>query len=976
MANIQYLGQFGGSGSADQAGLDALEVISGMSGRTLTLTSNNGAVLQSGQISLLEGQVTFSNDAPSQTGSVPLATEGATVPYLFSVHSLSGELQIATVTADGNIGTFSTISGTAGMGIKTVELIEGGPTPTIVASCYDGQMIGTFTIDETNTLVSLNTPISPDIFGGYRVTDLSVYEADRQTHFVAISAQANMIASFVIDENGEVTEVDHLGAMSGLGINSPTSLSRLSVHGQEYVLVASHGTSSVTVIELGESGTLTVTDQINDNAATRFSNLLEVETLTIGQHAFVALAGSDGGVTLLQLLDGGMLSEVATYNNPGTDDFGEITMLGLFAEGNTLVILTGSDASETVSAFSFDTSTMGTVIDGRGAGTAADDTLLSTQSTALLSGGDGSDTFILRDTSTTVEITDYEHGVDQIDLSHWPRAHSLTALEFVPLADGIQISYLDNTLIVRTHDGNPLEQGDFTDDDFFGLWRIPVAEQDGTNPPPNASSGLLLKQGSNDPDSLNGTDGADTLLGLGSDDTVNGFDGDDLIFGGAGDDILTGGHGQDTFVFDSDDLGSDTVTDYEEASVDLLSGRLTGDAILILNESDIDMQVLGPDIHLAGDVILNATSGNLLVAYLNGSSDIASWSQAALSGMGSVVATLVATLFDLDNNEAFGQIAISFDTAGNTTQLDATNDDATRTITSFDVAGEENWGRQVEQLDTQGQRTELDQLLDNGETVKTAYDPNDIRNWDSFTRHFDESAALSQQMVVYDDDTSRRLINDTEATNVWQQIIEDRNANGALDDKRVIYDNGTELRTILDVDETHSWQTVEEFRNSEGALYDKRFNYDDSTSQRLVFDTEGTEIWNTIVELRDASGTLYDKRTNYDDGTQLRLILDPNNAANWDTIRELSNVEGNMYDKLTTGDTGASTRVILDTEDSASWDMIVENRNPNGDLFKKTTTYDTADYQLLLFDVEDVESWDVHMRVYDSNDVLISESFE
>jgi hypothetical protein len=976
MANIQYLGELGSSSGTDQVGLDALEVINGATGRTLTFSSNNGADIQSGQISLLTGQVTFMNDAAAQTGSVPLASEAANTPYLFSVHSVSGELQVAAVASDGSIGAFNTVSGTAGLGIKTVELIEGGPTPTIVASCYDGQMVGTFTIDETNTLVGVNTPIAPDVFGGYRVTDLSVHASGEETRFVAISAQANMIASFEIDGNGNVTELDHRGAADGLGINSPTSLSQLTVNGRDYVLVSSYGTSSLTVLELAEDGALTLTDQINDNTTTRFGNVLEVETLAIGDHAFVALAGSDGGVTLLQMLNGGMLSEVATYENPGSDSFGDITMLELFAEGDTLVILTGSDASDMVSAFSFDTSNMGSVIDGRGAGTAIDDTLLSNESTALLTGGDGNDTFILRDTGTTVEITDYEHGVDQIDLSHWPRAYSLTALEFVPLADGIQISYLDNTLVIRSHDGNPLEQSDFTNEDFFGLWRIPVDEQVGTNAAPNASNGMLLNQGSNSADSMNGTDGADLLLGHGANDALFGFDGDDLIFGGTGEDTLSGGQGQDTFVFDAADADIDMVTDYEGASVDTLSGRFFGDAIFVQNMVSFDMQILGTDVHLAGDVIQNATSGNLLIAYLNGTSDITSWSRAALSGIGTAASTLVATLFDLDGDEAFAQIGISFDTAGNTTRLTALNDDGSQTITSFDVSEDESWGRQVEELDDQGQPTQLDQFLDNGGTVEASYDPENTRGWDSFTRHFDESSSLSEQMVVYDDATSRRLINDTEDANVWQQIIEDRNSNGALDDKRVLYDNGNELRTILDVDEANTWHSVEEFRDAGGALYDKRFNYDDGTSQRLLFDTDSTEVWDNIVEFRDDTGALYDKRTNYDNGTQLRLILDPNDTASWETIRELSNAEGNMYDKLTTGDTGASTRVILDTESIASWDMIVESRNEDGDMFRKTTTYDNTNYQLLLFDVDDLESWDVHTRVFDSNDVLISESFE
>ncbi len=976
MTNIQYLGQFGGSGDPNPAGLDSLEVMSGASGRTLTFTSNNGASIQSGQVSISGGNITFSNDAPAQTGSVLFATEDAATPYLFSVHSISGELQIASIATDGSVGAFNTIAGTAGLGIKSVELIDDGATPTIVASCYDGQFVGVFTVDETNTLVAQNTAIAPEVFGGYPMTDLTVHESEGQSLIVAISAQANTIASFVIDETGAMTEVDHRGAVDGLGINAPTSLYNLMVGGRDFVIVSSHGTSSVTVLEVESGGSLTLRDQINDNSATSFGNVLEVETLAVGEHAFVALAGSDGGVTLMQLLDGGILSEVATYKNPGTDGFGDVTMLELFVEGDTLVILTGSDSSAEVSAFSFDTGSVGSVIDGRGAATALDDTLVSNDSTALLTGGDGNDTFILRNTGTTVEITDYEHGVDQIDLSHWPRVYSLSALEFVPLADGIQVSHLDNTLIIRTHDGNPLEQSDFSTDDFFGLWRVPVTEQDGQNEASSANDGLLLNQGSNDADNLNGTDGRDLLLGNGDNDTLNGFAGDDLIYGGGGEDNLSGGLGQDTFVFDASDPLGDTVLDYENAQIDFMTGQITGDIIFVQNTTSPEFHIVGADVHLAGNIIAGAASGNLLTAYLNTTTDLASWNHAAISGMGSAIASLVATLFDLNDNETFDQIEISFDETGDVTRLNQLNDDMTRSVTQFDVSGEQTWDRQIEELDDNNQRTGLSQFFDNGNSVEVAYDPGDTRSWDSFTRHLSEENELTEQIVVYDTGTSRRLINDTDEISVWHQIIEDRNSNGELHDKRVIYDNGTELRTIIDVNDENTWQTVEEFRDAAGMLYDKRFNYDTGTSQRLIFDTEGTEVWDTVVELRDGTGTLYDKRTNYDDGTQLRLILDPNDAANWDTIRELSNANGNMFDKLTTSDTGASTRVILDTEDSSSWDVIIENRDADGDLFRKTTTYDDTNYQLLLFDVDDVESWDVHARVYDSNDNLISESFE
>ena len=92
--------------------------------------------------------------------------------------------------------------------------------------------------------------------------------------------------------------------------------------------------------------------------------------------------------------------------------------------------------------------------------------------------------------------------------------------------------------------------------------------------------------GTNDPETLNGTTGDDDIRGKRGDDTLNGFEGNDRLRGDKGDDILNGGdgrdrlrgdHGDDTLTGGADrdrfkfDLqgGHDTVTDYED-EVDVL----------------------------------------------------------------------------------------------------------------------------------------------------------------------------------------------------------------------------------------------------------------------------------------------------------------------------------------------------------------------------------------------------------------------
>lgn len=80
-----------------------------------------------------------------------------------------------------------------------------------------------------------------------------------------------------------------------------------------------------------------------------------------------------------------------------------------------------------------------------------------------------------------------------------------------------------------------------------------------------------------------GTDARDTLRGTIGDDTIYGYAGDDIIFGGKGNDTLSGGAGADTFVLDTRDWGSDTVTDWGAGDrIDVSALNITSFAVMKL----------------------------------------------------------------------------------------------------------------------------------------------------------------------------------------------------------------------------------------------------------------------------------------------------------------------------------------------------------------------------------------------------------
>ena len=79
--------------------------------------------------------------------------------------------------------------------------------------------------------------------------------------------------------------------------------------------------------------------------------------------------------------------------------------------------------------------------------------------------------------------------------------------------------------------------------------------------------------------------GSFSVTANGTDDTLMGTSSNDVLNGGDGDDILTGLGGADTFVWNSSDTGSDSVTDFSAAEgdvlnvADLISGGLTMAAV-------------------------------------------------------------------------------------------------------------------------------------------------------------------------------------------------------------------------------------------------------------------------------------------------------------------------------------------------------------------------------------------------------------
>ncbi len=173
-----------------------------------------------------------------------------------------------------------------------------------------------------------------------------------------------------------------------------------------------------------------------------------------------------------------------------------------------------------------------------------------------LSGGEGEDIFVFTELSHTTKqyddrITDFEDGVDRIDLSNLGFYTLEESTGFT--VNDTQLRYAYSSAADRTYVLN-----DQTDFQFF---------LDGNHMDTLGADDFLLDTAPNQ-----------TLMGSSGNDVLAGSTGDDLIISSGGADTLSGGDGEDTFRFDdlshSQRYGAkDRITDFDVSNdiIDLSS---------------------------------------------------------------------------------------------------------------------------------------------------------------------------------------------------------------------------------------------------------------------------------------------------------------------------------------------------------------------------------------------------------------------
>lgn len=486
----------------------------------------------------------------------------------------------------------------------------------IYAASMTGAGFSHYTINGDNEFILQGNFSQP----GYQAEPdlIDIETLDFGTHQVLITASSSGdgIASYLLDAGGSPTLVSEHSADTVLPVGTPTKLATGTVGGQSFVIMASAGSSSLTVFEVNHTGTLTPVDHVIDNKFTRFADVTEMTTVEVGGRLYVIAGGSDDGLSLFTLLPDGTLVHLDTAWDTNATALQNISALEAVVVDGQIVVFATSETEEGITRFTIDPDPEGVTLTGGISndtltGGAASDILLGgfgddTLSGAggrdilsdgagadILTGGAGADLFILCSDGTTDTITDFNPGQDKLDLSGYHMLYDASQLQITSTSWGATLTYQGEVLHVYRAGGGALNASHFQTKDTVLLDR-----------PPNGFNYF--------PETVSGTAADDTIEGNAGFDTLHGMAGDDVLKWSGGGDLFYGGAGVDTVSYAEANTG--VLVNLHTGETDMAALGEQFDSIENLLGSNFDDVLIGDagDNHLtggAGDDILCGGAG-------------------------------------------------------------------------------------------------------------------------------------------------------------------------------------------------------------------------------------------------------------------------------------------------------------------------------------------------------------------------------
>ncbi len=508
-----------------------------------TATRAGGGVLAldvDGAMTLLDQEsIAAGTTLPAPAGLDLLTINGA--PHLVVSGANQAGVRTLALQADGALVAGLQLPGSLSGTICAQTVVNLGGATFFYAARPGEATIHVYSVAPGGAMTQLAPRVIAGAQNGIDISAMTSVTVGGETYLISLSLAADVVRAFRILPDGTLGAPTMLGVPQGLGMANPSDVEVVEVGGRSYLVVASSGSSSVSVIEIAAGGIMRAADHVIDTLDTRFQGVQAVETLAIGDRVLVIAGGADGGITVMLLTPEGQLLQVGQHLQlPGLALQNITAMAARVVDGRIDLFVAGEGAG--ITRLQIDPGPLAPMILGGGeaaslTGGAAGDMILGGDGdetirgeggadiladgggSDVLYGGAGADLFVLSADGALDTIADFQLGLDRIDLSAWGPIHSLASLTITATATGARITYGDEVLEILSSNGLPILPQSFRLSDFIGLWHA--------LPDPTFVDDVI--RGTAQTESLIGTDGDDMFIATAGADTLSGGAGFDRV---------------------------------------------------------------------------------------------------------------------------------------------------------------------------------------------------------------------------------------------------------------------------------------------------------------------------------------------------------------------------------------------------------------------------------------------------------------
>ncbi len=305
--------------------------------------------------------------------------------------------------------------------------------------------------------------------------------------FVASAFDAG-ITVFEVGSNGSLTNRFHL-TPDMVGFNAITTLATAQIAERAFLLVGSAETDTLMVLRVSQGGKLNLVDSLVDKSETRFERISALEVFEHEGRTFVLAAGSDDGLTLFELTYRGRLNVLGVVADQFTTTLTNISDIKVTISGGVILVFVASSTEHGFTEFELTLNpgstfvggdTLDTIIGSSGDDTifgmgrndildggAGNDRLVDGRGRDVLTGGSGADIFEFIEDGKRDFITDYEMGIDRIDLTDYEYLYSYLDLTIRSRPDGAVIIIGTEKIWITSIDGQPIDPSGWSQSDFI-----------------------------------------------------------------------------------------------------------------------------------------------------------------------------------------------------------------------------------------------------------------------------------------------------------------------------------------------------------------------------------------------------------------------------------------------------------------------------------------------------------------------------